>query len=232
MARAARAGSAGRGDRPADHQEVGAVLECLRRRDDPLLVAGIAPVRVAARDHQQRVGPEGVAQGSTHSCAEQTRPSMPRSTASVRRGAAPAPAGRSAPQAPRTASSSRSRLVSTVIARSRVGPARAAAAAAAASIAGPPQPCTVRKLAPSRAAERTAPATVFGMSCSFRSRKRQPTLGHSPHAGRALGGEEFETQLQAAHLAHKRTGEFLPHPRGRGGRWRRDGDRLGRTRQG
>ena len=46
-----------------------------------------------------------------------------------------------------------------------------AASTAARIIAGPPEACTVRIAGRSRATARVAPATVFGMSCSFRSRK-------------------------------------------------------------
>ena len=62
-------------------------------------------------------------------------------------------------------------LVSTVTASKRGAPGNMAASAAAASMAGPPPACTVSNSAPVVATERMPPATVFGMSCSFRSRK-------------------------------------------------------------
>src|SRR5690606_2409112 len=58
--------------------------------------------------------------------------------------------------------------VSTVTATSFIEPA---AATAASSIAVPPAACTVAISTPRSAAARTAPATVFGMSCHLRSRK-------------------------------------------------------------
>ena len=49
--------------------------------------------------------------------------------------------------------------------------ADAAASAAARSMDSPPPRCTVRRSTPRAPADRTAEATVFGMSWSFRSRK-------------------------------------------------------------
>jgi len=62
-------------------------------------------------------------------------------------------------------------LVNTVTASSCGAPGSLAACAAAAIICPPPPAWTVRSDAPVPVTERTAPATVLGMSCSFRSRK-------------------------------------------------------------
>src|ERR1700722_13289154 len=67
-----------------------------------------------------------------------------------------------------------SMLVSTVTANKSGGwgrPSRAARAAA--SMAGPPEAWTVSMCTPNDAADRTAPATVLGMSWNFRSRKTE-----------------------------------------------------------
>jgi hypothetical protein len=65
-----------------------------------------------------------------------------------------------------------SRLVSIVTPRMRGGVARERAAAAAAeSILGPPDACTVRSETGSPSSARIARSTVVGMSWSFRSRK-------------------------------------------------------------
>ena len=59
---------------------------------------------------------------------------------------------------------------------------------------------------------RTAPATVFGMSCSLRSRN----TGRSPIArtpGRAVGQEELEPELEQPAMGRDRQRERLARPR-------------------
>ena len=90
----------------------------------------------------------------------------PASTARTARRTAASSAGPRSPIASRSASDSE---VSTVTAVIRVS---GSTSAAAATIAGPPLACTVRKSGASGAMLRAAPATVLGMSCSFRSRNR------------------------------------------------------------
>ena len=110
---------------------------------------------------------------SDTSRGEQTRPSAPASIA-IRARRSTCWAG--PPATPVAPSAAASMLVSTVTA-SRIGRwdvppgVRSAASRAAAIMAGLPQACRDSMAAPSGASDRTAPATVFGMSCSLRSRK-------------------------------------------------------------
>ena len=101
------------------------------------------------------------------SFAEQTIPLTPQETA---RPASRATASAAPRENPTSARSASSRLVRTVTARSVV-PVPRALSAAAVSIARPPEAWTVANFTPRAAAERTAPATVLGMSWNFRSRK-------------------------------------------------------------
>ena len=66
---------------------------------------------------------------------------------------------------------SRSALFSEVTTVTAMILAPGAASAAARTIAEPPAACTVSRSGRSLATARAAPATVAGMSCSFRSRK-------------------------------------------------------------
>src|SRR5207245_2060165 len=98
--------------------------------------------------------------------------------------------------------SARSRLVRTVTPRQRgrgtPGPSAAAAAAAARIIVPPPLAWTVSMRTPSRVAARTAPATVFGMSWNFRSRKtRKPRLRACSTAPGPAAGKSWAPILQA-----------------------------------
>ena len=61
-------------------------------------------------------------------------------------------------------------LVNTVTASSFGAPGALAACTAAFIIGSPPPAWTVSSDAPTPATDRTAPATVLGISCSFRSR--------------------------------------------------------------
>ena len=91
-------------------------------------------------------------------------------------------------------------LVRTVTARSwgALGTEEAASAAAS-SMAGPPAAWTVRNSTPRAATERTAPATVLGMSWSLRSRKTE-TVAAAEFAddGGAFGDVELEADFEPA----------------------------------
>ena len=77
------------------------------------------------------------------------------------------------PSSPTAARSSEPSDVRTVTPATR---ARGSSSTAARTIAAPPAACTVRKSGRSRATDRAAPATVAGMSCSFRSRNSPAPL--------------------------------------------------------
>src|SRR5262245_24476050 len=112
-----------------------------------------------------------VARSGRSSRGEATMPSQPAARAKVARWTTwPSTATGTASS---RWSTPRSRLVSTVTARTRVRsrPASAAAAAAARSIALPPEAWTVRSETPSRAASRTLAPAIAGISWYWRSRK-------------------------------------------------------------
>src|SRR5579862_3647048 len=101
------------------------------------------------------------------SCGEQTTPSRPAAFANRARRRTCASTGPSWPVAARSLAS---RLVNTVTAKSFVRRAPRASTAAR-IIASPPALWSVKNSGSSASAARTAPATVLGISCSFRSRK-------------------------------------------------------------
>ena len=130
------------------------------------------------------------------SSAEQTKPRIPASRLMRASSSTCSEGERSKPVAFNWAWSM---LVSIVTASSSGGsstPSRAARAAA--SMAGPPAAWTLTIRTPSLAAERTAPATVLGMSWNFRSRKTEwPRLTSGPRtAGPAAVNSSIPTLNQ------------------------------------
>src|SRR5262245_41991119 len=174
MSRAARAGSgAAVMGRPTTRK-------CAPARD--------AAAGVAMRDWSSAALPAGLTPGvamihrgprlrrmAATSWGDATFPSRPASRARAHR-CSTWPSTEDATPSSRE-SAARSRLVSTVTARTsgrRTASsfaADAAASAAAFIMARPPEACTLNMNTPSRVASRAAPATVLGMSWNFRSRK-------------------------------------------------------------
>ncbi len=156
---------------PPDHDVPRPSGGGLSRRDDAGLVLRTCrprlepPARGSTNDRRSAGKPHGLR------CRRTPPRATPASAAtSARRRTSPS-TSRLAPRPHASATASALSDVSTVTARTRQPPpASRAASAAARSIAAPPDAWTVTRDAPSFAALRTPPATVFGMSWNLRSR--------------------------------------------------------------
>jgi hypothetical protein len=179
--------------RAADDDEVRARAHGLGRRHDALLVFVSRGRRVnAGRDDE-----EGRARDRSRtaiSCGEATTPSRPEASASrARRRTC---ASTDSALTPVSSSVRASALVSTVTAM-RLGfetPRRAASSDVASdarrNISPPPEAWTLKSATPRRTASRHAPATVFGMSWNFRSRKTRAPSRRAAHEVRPGRSEE------------------------------------------
>ena len=207
-----RARIGGRDDRPADDEVAGAGRERLGGAQRPaLIVLGVAGAADARRDDGEPLRHSG-ARMSAISCGEATTPSRPAACASaasrstcVGHGAVDADLGqRRLDQAGQHRHGDDERRGP----RHGAPPLRRRPSRAARIIALPPDAWTLTIQTPSRVAAATAPATVFGMSWNFRSRKtRSPRADELLDDRRPVAGEQPAADLEAADGAAQRVGE-------------------------
>ena len=207
----------GAGDRAADDQDRGAVVERLARRHDALLVGDVGAGRADAGNDEEAVRPGARAPRRPPRRSRRCRRGRPRAPA--RRAARPGRrARRSTPIAARSLAS---RLVSTVTATTLV-PAGAAALAAS-SIARPPAAWTVRIAGSSGASACDRLGDGVGNVVELQVEEdRQAELGDPQRRRRGRWRRRIRGRA-SRRRRWPRTSRAMRRPRGRGPacRWRR-----------